>query len=412
MYNCVCRVLPVLTATCLALAAEIVRRETGRPCQKLTTMWWRRFKKRNPTVTTKRLAGDLLEATIEKHSIAPGQLWNVDEKGFNPDPIPKRVVTARASKAQQQHKRSHDHITANICINACGNHLPPQLIYNRAQLTTRLVENGPPGAIYCTSKTGSMDRELFQSWFKDLFLASTSREKTQLILMDNHSSHISVEILELARKSNVVFIALPSKTTHILQPLDKTVFSAMGAHHQSTSAAARLLKPSHSLALSDFLPIFADTFTKSVTPANIMASFKVTGVYRPTDRRVIPQHVLAPSEVHRAESGMEPLSPEEEALFQRRVSEGYDVPDARYDMWKAARAAPTQDTGFVEMPLATSLVTAGVISPSTASIFMTPAVTPRRLPSAASQARTLTSDEFFTALIQTVHGCWCEPKTC
>ncbi|XP_065196899.1 uncharacterized protein LOC135828375 [Sycon ciliatum] len=242
-----------------------------------------------------------------------------------------------------------------------------------------------------------MDRELFQSWFKDLFLASTSREKTQLILMDNHSSHISVEILELARKSNVVFIALPSKTTHILQPLDKTVFSAMGAHHQSTSAAARLLKPSHSLALSDFLPIFADTFTKSVTPANIMASFKVTGVY-PTDRRVIPQHVLAPSEVHRAESGMEPLSPEEEALFQRRVSEGYDVPDARYDMWKAARAAPTQDTGFVEMPLATSLVTAGVISPSTASIFMTPAVTPRRLPSAASQARTLTSDEFFTAL--------------
>ncbi|XP_065188306.1 uncharacterized protein LOC135819081 [Sycon ciliatum] len=285
-------------ATCLALAAEIVRRETGRPCQKLTTMWRRRFKKRNPTVTTKRPTSleesrarnanpaaisaffDLLEATIEKHSIALGQLWNVDEKGFNPDPIPKRVVTARASRAQQQHKRSHDHITANICINACGNHLPPQLIYNRAQLTTRLVENGPPGAIYCTSKTGSMDRELFQSWFKDLFLTSTSREKTQLILMDNHSSHISVEILELARKSNVVFIALPSKTTHILQPLDKTVFSAMGAHHQSTSAAARLLKPSHSLALSDFLPIFADTFTKSVTPANIMAaSFKVTGVY-------------------------------------------------------------------------------------------------------------------------------------
>ena len=57
----------------------------------------------------------------------------------------------------------------------------------------------------------------------------------------------------------------------------KTVFSSLAAHHQSGSAAARLLKPNHRLAISHFMLIFNEAFHKSVTPANILAGFKPTG---------------------------------------------------------------------------------------------------------------------------------------
>ena len=42
--------------------------------------------------------------------------------------------------------------------------------------------------------------------------------------MNNHSSHINLEIIELARASNVIILALPSKTTHILLPLDSAAW--------------------------------------------------------------------------------------------------------------------------------------------------------------------------------------------
>lgn len=150
--------------TVQALAAEIVRRESGAPCPKLGRGWWRGFKRRlediairNPTSLEPARARhanaetfgrfyDLLQATVQEHKLTAPQIWNVDEKGFTPDPLPRRVVASRqAARVHQQHSKSQDHITANVCVNAAGNHLPPQLIFNRKQLTSSLVSNGPPG---------------------------------------------------------------------------------------------------------------------------------------------------------------------------------------------------------------------------------------------------------------------------
>ena len=47
-------------------------------------------------------------------------LWSVDEKGFNSDFLPRAVVAGRTDLVRQQHTKSKDHVSANICINACG----------------------------------------------------------------------------------------------------------------------------------------------------------------------------------------------------------------------------------------------------------------------------------------------------
>ena len=170
-------------------------------------------------------------------------------------------------------------MSANICINACGSNNSPQLIFNRKQLATLLVANGPPGSLYSTSSKGSMDQELFLLWFWKIFLAHTTHDQTQQLVMDNHSSHISLAIIKLARASNVIILALPSKTMHIFQPLDMAVFRRLAAHHATITTSEGLLKPNHRLNIADFVPIFRDAYTKAMTPESILASYKQTGVY-------------------------------------------------------------------------------------------------------------------------------------
>ena len=128
----------------MAFASQLKTSDKGKP---LTEGWWRRFKKRNSSalklakpeaLEQARAANtneetinhwfDLLEGTIEKHKVVSGsQIWNVDEKGFTLDPLPRRVTTGRDNRhVYQQHRRAADHITTNICVNAAGQFLPPQ----------------------------------------------------------------------------------------------------------------------------------------------------------------------------------------------------------------------------------------------------------------------------------------------
>ena len=204
----------------------------------------------------------------------------------------------------------------------------------------------------------------------------------------------------MARQANVVLLALPSKTTHILQPLDRTVFSSLAAQHQAINADARLRWPEHNLTLKHFVPIFTEAFHNSVTPANILASYRITGV-SPINRQAISSSLMTPSEVFTTPA---PASPpwmdEEMKLHERRLEDGYDVRDDKYEAWKSWRtieAKSSSETSAV-LPLGRSLVEVGTISESTAALLQTPIIVLRRLPSSASQARSLTSDEFFYKL--------------
>jgi len=52
----------------------------------------------------------------------------------------------------------------------------------------------------------------------------SSKEKPSLLLLDNHSSHLSIEALELAKDNGVVLLSCPPHTSHRLQPLDRSVY--------------------------------------------------------------------------------------------------------------------------------------------------------------------------------------------
>lgn len=59
---------------------------------------------------------------------------------------------------------------------------------------------------------------LFLDWFKKMFLPDTHD------VFDGHFSHLSLDLVELAKTNNVDLLRLPAHLTHHLQPLDWAVF--------------------------------------------------------------------------------------------------------------------------------------------------------------------------------------------
>ena len=128
----------------------------------------------------------------------------------------------------------------------------------------------------------------------DVNHCSTFGLPLQLLLLDNHFSHISVQTLKTARENNVHILAIPSKTSHITQPLDRCVFSSLQQHYQELCSAARAIKTGHTLSLSDFPPIVREALLNAATPVNITASFRNTGVW-PIDQSKLPTSITAPA---------------------------------------------------------------------------------------------------------------------
>ena len=72
---------------------------------------------------------------------------------------------------------------------------------------------------------GWINSDLFMKWF-EFFLANIPPTRPVLLIMDGHGTHMSIELIELARSNDVHLLCLPSHTTHILQPLDVGVFKS------------------------------------------------------------------------------------------------------------------------------------------------------------------------------------------
>jgi len=69
---------------------------------------------------------------------------------------------------------------------------------------------------------------LVEDWFKVDFLDHIRRQPGKKLLVgDNLSSHISMEVIRLCKENDVEFVCLPPNSTHLIQPLDVGFFGPM-----------------------------------------------------------------------------------------------------------------------------------------------------------------------------------------
>ena len=158
------------------------------------------------------------------------------------------------------------------------------------------LRKGPfPGTSFHCSGNGWVTQELYYKWFQ-FFLANIPPVQPVALIKDGHSSHIFVEVIELAKSNDVHLLYLPPHTTHILQPLDVGVFKSLKSFYSKECRKYVNDRPGTVITTGIISMLIEKAWPKSVTPLNIMAGFWKTGAY-PLNPGEISDCELKPSEV-------------------------------------------------------------------------------------------------------------------
>lgn len=124
----------------------------------------------------------------------------------------------------------------------------------------------------------------------------SSKENPALLIADNHSSHISIPVLSLARENGVIILTLPPHTSHRTQPLDVGVFRSFSRFYNQGMREYTLQNPGKRISIKDIASFVGYAYPLSMTPQNIQNSFKKCGIY-PYNRNVFTDIDFAPSQV-------------------------------------------------------------------------------------------------------------------
>ena len=234
--------------------------------------------------------------------------------------------------------------TVLACVSASGYVLPPMIIYPRKKCVPETVKEGAiPDTFFATSESGWINSELYLEWFH-FFLEHIPPTRPVLLLKDGHASHTTIEVIELARASNVHILCLPAHTTHVLQPLGVGGFKSFKIHFSKSCSKYMSQHPGRVVTADKLASLVAEAWPHSFTSVNITSGFKKTGVY-PLNPGEVSDCQLAPSKALCSQpqscnttSDSPPGSPlfssEHVALYEKRYEEKYNLlDDPGYVAW-------------------------------------------------------------------------------
>ncbi|XP_030750178.1 uncharacterized protein LOC115877967 [Sitophilus oryzae] len=269
--------------------------------------WYYGFLKRNPEISLRkpeptsinRIAAfnkdqvttffQNLKKLYDKFQFKSDAIYNVDETGISTVQKPCKRLGPKGVK-QFGAKTSGEKgktVTVICCFNASGtcyvSPMTPMFIFPRIRMTNTLTNNGPPNAAFCCSKSGWSNEELFYKWLEHFRkTVKPSNEEPVLLLIyiiisDNHSSHISLQIFDYCKQNGVILLTIPPHTSHRLQPLDvsfygplKSSFNRQRDYH---------LPSTERITQYDLAKIFNKAYTVVATMDKAQSGFRATGIW-------------------------------------------------------------------------------------------------------------------------------------
>lgn len=310
--------------------------------------WVQMFLKRHKKELSQRLCSNVkrVRAAIDEEiiksyfnhlrheidGIVPSLIYNYDETNLVDDPGKKKVLTKRGCKYPESIKNSTKAaFSLMICGNAAGQILPPYVNYKSDNLWDTWTEGGPPNTRYNRSKSGWFDMNSFEDWFFTTVLPVLRRQDgKKLIIGDNLSSHLSLEVVKACEQHNIAFVALPPNSTHLTQPLDVAYFRPLKSHWRRILDEWKSTREGQIMPTipKNRFPSLLKQLWESVMPRtenNLKAGFFKTGIYPTNENPVLERlpsfrPVLEPDNVDKSlvsESFVEFL--ENKRRFKQRI---------------------------------------------------------------------------------------------
>jgi len=85
--------------------------------------------------------------------------------------------------------------------------------------------------------------EAFYEYFTNVFhpyLVNSKIKLPVIVFLDGHSSHLTMHLGKFCKENQIILVCLFPNTTHILQPLDVSVFAPLKAKWKSTFSQLRI----------------------------------------------------------------------------------------------------------------------------------------------------------------------------
>jgi hypothetical protein len=165
-------------------------------------------------------------------------------------------------------------------INAAGWAILPFIIFaGKHHLSAWYEEDISRDWAIAVSDNGWTTNELGVEWLKHFIKHTESKVVgvRQLLILDGHESHRSLELQELCRENNIYTLCMPPHSSHLLQPLDVVCFSVLKRAYSREIES--LIHPHiNHITKLEFLPAFKAAFIQSFTATNICSAFRGAGL--------------------------------------------------------------------------------------------------------------------------------------
>lgn len=246
---------------------------------------------------------DLLKKTLSELDLEykPERIWNLDESNLSIDPSRTRLVGEKGKSSSRVTSTSgRDNTTFVLAANAAGRRVPPLIIYKGKNMWDQWrapPENEFPGTAYAASPNGWMETELFKNYFLKTLIPALGEERPALVVYDGHSTHISVDIVETALAHDITILKIPAHTSHLLQPLDLSVFKSFKNKWDAMVTTWQRQHIGQKLPKSLFSQYLGDTWTK-VSEDVIKSGFTKGGIH-PFNPNVIPEQNFSQESLQR-----------------------------------------------------------------------------------------------------------------
>jgi hypothetical protein len=118
-----------------------------------------------------------------------------------------------------------------------------------------------------------------------------------LLIVDRHNSHITIDVVRKARDVGVDMLTLHFHTSHALQPLDVAVFKPFKTVFRAIRDQSSFQNIGYLVRKEDLATWVSQVLKRAMTKKNICAGFKATGIW-PLNKRKMDAK-LGPSQVYR-----------------------------------------------------------------------------------------------------------------